>query len=256
MSSVHIATSITDANKFLPHLFISDEVKDATMSATNSSSTAIAVQTMTTYSRWTPSVGATITATFSGAKSIDYAAIYVTASAGTYTLEWYNGSSWTAIGSALSRTGAGCVAWVFESVSALAIRIVCSSTPSIAVFKAGARTQIPVGIGVGYEPSLYNPNEKLTGTISVTGQILGTQVESARIEELLTFDAIDPDWIASNWMTVRNLIRTVGVFFAWNLKDFSSHVIYGAVVGDPSVSFSQVDAMKISLKLEGPKHVL
>jgi hypothetical protein len=64
------------------------------MSATNASATSIAVQTMTTYSRWTPSAGATITATFSGAKAIDYAAIYVTASAGTYTLEWYNGSSW------------------------------------------------------------------------------------------------------------------------------------------------------------------
>lgn len=256
MSSTYIATSISDANKFLPHLFIADEVKDATMSATNSSSTSIAVQTMTTYSRWTPSAGATITATFSGAKSIDYAAIYVTATAGTYTLEWYNGSSWAAIGSALSRTGAGCIAWVFASVSASALRIVCSSTPSIAVFKAGARTQIPVGIGVGYEPSMYNPTEKLTNTISVTGQILGTQIESARIEESLTFDVIDPDWIASNWMTIRNLMRTVGVFFAWNLRDFSEHVIYGAVVGDPSASFSQIDAMKLSMRLEGPKHVL
>ena len=256
MSSTYIAGSISDADKFLPHLFISDEVKDATMSATNASATSIAVQTMTTYSRWTPSVGATITATFSGAKAIDYAAIYVTASAGTYTLEWYNGSSWAAIGSALSRTGAGCVAWVFASVSASAIRIVCSSTPSIAVFKAGARTKIPVGIGVGYEPSLYNPTEKLTNTISVTGQILGTQIESARIEESLTFDVIDPDWIASNWMTIRNLMRTVGVFFAWNLKDFSDHVIYGAVVGDPSASFSQIDAMKVSMRLEGPKHVV
>lgn len=256
MSSTYIATSISDGNKFMPHLFVSDEVKDATMSATNANATSIAVQTMTTYSRWSPSAGATITATFSGSKSIDYAAIYVTTTAGNYKLEWYNGSSWTSIGSALSRTGAGCVAWVFASVSASAIRIVCSSTPSIAVFKAGARTQIPVGIGVGYEPSLYNPTEKLTNTISVTGQILGTQIESARIEESLTFDVIDPDWIASNWMTIRNLMRTVGAFFAWNLKDFSEHVIYGAVVGDPSASFSQIDAMKLSMRLEGPKHVL
>ena len=75
-----------------------------------------------------------------------------------------------------------------------------------------ARIKIPVGIGVGYEPSLYNPTEKLTNNISVTGQILGTQIESARIEESLTFDVIDPDWIASNWMTIRSLMRTVGVF--------------------------------------------
>ena len=44
---------------------------------------------------------------------------------------------------------------------------------------------------------LYNLTEKLTNTISVTGQTLGTQIESARIEESLTFDVIDPDWIGS-----------------------------------------------------------
>ena len=71
MSSTHIATAITDANRFLPHLLIADEVRSATMTATNTSSTSVAVQTMTTYSRWTPTAGATITATFSGAKSID-----------------------------------------------------------------------------------------------------------------------------------------------------------------------------------------
>lgn len=256
MSSTYIATAITDANRFLPHLLIADEVRSATMTATNSSSTSVAVQTMTTYSRWTPTAGATITATFSGAKSIDYAAIYVTASAGTYTLEWYNGSVWAAIGSALSRTGAGCVAWVFESVSASALRIVCSSTPSIAVFKAGARTQIPVGIGVGYEPSLFNQTEKLSNTVSVTGQILGTSVESQRIEESIKFDMIDPDWVGTNWPALRQLMRTVGVFLAWNLKDFPEHVVYGAVTGDPSVAYSQTDAMRISLKMEGPKHVL
>lgn len=256
MSSTYIAGSISDADKFLPHLFISDEIKDATMSATNASATSIAVKTMTTYSRWTPSVGATITATFSGAKAIDYAAIYVTDSAGMYTLEWYNGSSWAAIGTAWRRTGAGCVMWVFESVSASALRIVCSSTPSIAVFKAGARTQIPVGIGVGYEPSLFNPTEKLSNTVSVTGQILGTSVESQRIEESLKFDMIDPDWIGTNWPALRQLMRTVGVFLAWNLKDFPEHVVYGAVTGDPTAAYSQTDAMRISLKLEGPKHVL
>ncbi len=256
MSSTHIATAISNADRFLPHLMISDEVASATMSATNSSSTAPAVQTLTTYSRWTPTAAATITATFSGSKSLNYAALYVTASAGTYTLEWYNGSTWTAIGSALSRTYAGCLLWVFESVSASALRVVCSSTPSIAVFKAGVRTQVPVGIGVGYEPSLFNPNEKLGNTASVNGQILGTQVESARISESLTFDAVDPDWVSSNWPALRLLMRTVGVFLAWNLKDFAEHVVYGSVTGDPSVSFSQIDAMKLSIRLEGPKHVL
>ena len=120
----------------------------------------------------------------------------------------------------------------------------------------GASTQIPVGIPVGYEPALFNPNEKLGNAISVTGQILGTQVESQRIDETLNFDLIDPDWINNTYMPIRLLIREVGVFFAWNPADFSSHVIYGAVVGDPKASYSQVDCMRLQLKMEGPKHVL
>ena len=44
--------------------------------------------------------------------------------------------------------------------------------------------------------------------------------------------------------------------FAWNLKDFSNHVIYGAVVGDPSASFSQIDANEGFNATGGPKHVL
>ena len=82
----------------------------------------------------------------------------------------------------------------------------------------GASTQIQVGIPVGYEPALFNPNEKLSNAISVTGQILGTQVESQRIDETLNFDLIDPDWINNTYMPIRLLIRDVGVFFAWNLQ--------------------------------------
>lgn len=256
MTSTYIDSGIATADRFLPYLMIADEVRNATMSATSGSTTANAVKTLTTYSRWTPSAAATLTATFSGAKSVTYAAIYVTDAAGTYTLEWYNGSTWAAIGSALTRTGAGCVFWLFPAKSASALRIVCSSTPSIAVFKAGLATQVPVGMPVGYEPSLYNPTEKLTNTTSVTGQILGTQVEASRVEESMTFDLIEPTWISGTWMPLRALIRTVGVFLAWNLRDFSEQIVYGAMTGDPKTNYSQVNTMRLSLKLEGPKHVL
>ena len=67
---------------------------------------------------------------------------------------------------------------------------------------------------------------------------------------------LDPDWVGTNWPALRQLMRTVGVFLAWNLKDFPEHVVYGAITGDPSAAYSQTDAMRISLKIEGPKHVL
>lgn len=255
MSNYYIATAITTASRFYPRLMIADEVRNATISA--STGTPASVQNLTTYSRWTASAApATITADFGSAKSIDYAALYVTDTTGTYQLEYWNGSAWVAIGSTITRTGFGCLWWLFESVSTSKIRITTSGTPSVAVFKAGASTTVPVGIAVGYEPSLFNPNEKISNTTSVNGQILGTQVESQRMDETLNFDLIDPDWINDTWMPLRTLIRTVGVFVAWNSADFPSHIVYGTIVGDPKASYSQVNTMRLSLKIEGPKHVV
>jgi len=256
MSSTHIATAITSAARFLPRLFIDDQVRSATMAA--SSGTPQAVQNLTTYSRWTASASpATITADFGSAKSIDYVAAYVTdPDASDFDLEYWTGAAWVALGDTLTRTGAGCLLWLFETVSTAKIRITTSATPAVAVLKAGASTLIPVGIPVGYEPALFNPNEKLSSTASVTGQILGTQVESQRIDESLSFDMLEPSWVESTWMPLRALVRSVGVFLAWNLRDHASHVVYGAVIGDPAAKYSQASSMHVTLKLEGPKHVL
>lgn len=255
MTATWIDAAITTANRFLPRLFVADEVRSATVTAT--SGTPAPVKNLTTYSAWTPSAyPATITADFGGSKSFDYVAAYLKSASGNYTLEYWNGSAWVAIGTTLSRTTPGCILWLFPSMSAAKVRVTCSAASDVAVIKCGLSTQIPVGIPVGYEPALFNPNEKLSTAVSVTGQILGTQVESQRIDETLNFDLLDPDWINSTYMPIRLLVREVGVFLAWNLADFASHVIYGVVVGDPKASYSQVDCMRLQLKLEGPKHVL
>lgn len=256
MTSTWIDSDITTADRFLPRLFASDEVRSATM--TSDSGEPTRVQNLTTYSRYVPTgENETITADFGGSKSLDYVAMYVTdPDASTFSLEYYASSAWHSLGSAITRTDAGCLLWVFDTTSASKIRITTSKKPEIAVIKSGAALVIPVGLPVGYEPSLFNPNEKLSNTASVTGQILGTQVESQRMDESLNFDLIDPDWINDDWMPARLLIRTVGVFFAWNLADFPEHVVYGVVTGDPKASYSQVNTMRLQVKLEGPKHVL
>lgn len=256
MSNVYIANTISAADQFLPRLLIEDAVHTATMTA--SSGTPGAVQTMTTYSRWTPTdTAAYIEAVFTSPELIDCVALYTTDpdSAG-FTLEVLDGTIWTAVGGTLSRTGAGCIMWVFDSVTADGIRVNVDTSPSVAVLMAGPSTVIPVGIPVGYEPSLFNPVEKLSNTISVSGQILGTQIETRSIAESLSFDMLEPSWIESTWAPLRELLRTTGAFLAWNLSDHPSHVVYGAVVGDPSVSYSQINTMRLSMTMEGPKHTI
>lgn len=256
MSNTYIATAISVADRFLPRLMISDYLKDAALTA--SSGVPEAVQNLTTYSRWQASTSpANLIADFGASKSIDYVAAYVTdPDASDFSLEYWSGAAWVSVGPALSRIGAGCLLWLFEPVSTSKVRLTTSAQPEVAVLKCGLSTLVPVGIPVGYEPSLFNPNEKTSTTASVTGQILGTQVESQRINESLSFDHLEPDWIEDTWMPIRSMLRSVGVFFAWNLQDHSSHVVYAVAVGDPSAAYSQVSTMRVTLKMEGPKHVL
>lgn len=256
MTSTYIANTISAADLFLPRLLIDDAIPTATMTA--SSGTAEAVQTMTTYSRWTPTdTAAYIEATFTSPAVIDCVSLYTTDPDGAgFTLEVLDGTIWTTIGGTLSRTGAGCIMWVFDSVTADGIRVNVDTSPSVAVLKAGLSTVVPVGIPVGYEPSLFNPVEKLSNTMSVGGQILGTQIETRSIAESLSFDMLEPSWIESTWTPLRESVRTTGVFLAWNMSDHQSHVVYGAVVGDPSVSYSQVNTLRLSMNMEGPKHTL
>lgn len=253
MSSTYIATAITDASRFFPRLLITDYVNAATVSA--STGTPEQVQSLTTYNRWIPTGADTITIDFGGTKAIDYVAAYLpSTNAATFALEWYNGSAWAAISTTITRTTPGCLLWLFESVNATKIRLTTSAASDVAVIKSGPATVLPVGIPVGYEPSLFNPEEGLTNTISVDGNILGTQIERKQIAETLTFDLLESSWVNSTWMPLRALIRSVGVFLAWNVKSFPEHVVYGAVIGDPQANYSQVNTMRLTMKMQGPRH--
>ena len=117
MTSTYIDSGIATADRFLPRLFVADEVRNATVTAT--SGTPAPVKNLTTYSAWTPSAfPATVTADFGSSKSFDYVAAYLKSASGNYTLEYWNGSAWVAIGSTLSRTTPGCILWLFPSKSA------------------------------------------------------------------------------------------------------------------------------------------
>ena len=120
MTSTYIDSGITTADRFLPRLFVADEVRSATVTAT--SGTPAPVKNLTTYSAWTPSAfPATVTADFGSSKSFDYVAAYLKSASGNYTLEYWNGSAWVAIGTTLSRTTPGCILWLFPSKSAAKI---------------------------------------------------------------------------------------------------------------------------------------
>ena len=83
MTSTYIDSGIATADRFLPRLFVADEVRSATVTAT--SGTPAPVKNLTTYSAWTPSAfPATVTADFGSSKSFDYVAAYLKSASGNY----------------------------------------------------------------------------------------------------------------------------------------------------------------------------
>lgn len=253
MANYYIENTIQESDLFFPFLLINDVVQDATVTASEGAPDN--VKLLTTYNRWvTETNDQTILIEFSVTSDIDYVACYVTNQASTdFLLEYYDGADWVEIGTTI-KDNFGCCYWLFDELSIDKIRITSSAVCEVAVIKSGLKTQIPVGLPIGYKPALFNQVEKLTNAVSVSGHVLGTQIEGSKISESLSFDLIDPDFIKNTFASVRQKMRTHGIFLVWNASGNPEQVVYGVLVGDVDISYSKVNTMKIAFKLEGAKH--
>lgn len=254
------ATTYTGTDLWYPRICVVNQVTAATMSASTSATgyDAISVRGPQTYGGWKPTaVTATLLATFAGTFAVDYAGLYITDPQGcTFRPQYWNGSTYVNLGADVTPTQAGPVLWLFNSVNTSRIRFnITGGTgmPTVATMKAGAATVLPQGLPSGYRPSYLNPVDTLSNTFSEGGQILGSQLMSSMAREDVTLDNIAPSWIRSNWPTVRDLMRTEGVFWAWNADDYPDELMYGGLKDSPVAEYSSTLYMRLSFSLEGPK---
>lgn len=254
------ASTYTGTDLFYPRVCVLNEVTDATMSASTEAAgyEAVAARGPQTYNGWKPTaVTATLTATFSGSKSINYVAIYVTDPQGcTFRPQTWNGSSYDNKGADVTLTEAGPVLWLIDSESKSRVRInVTGGTgmPIIATMKAGLCTVMPMGMPTGFAPAYLNPQDDMRNVFSEGGQILGSQLISSMAKEDVSIDTVEASWVRTNWPTVRDAMRTEGVFFAWNPDDYPDELVYGGVVGAPRVEYTSNLYMRVAFSLEGPR---
>ena len=258
------ATDYTGQDGNLPWLCLRNEVTDATITASSAATgyDAEAVRGPQTYSQWSPaSLPAWVRAEFATPSdaTINYFAAYIADGGGcTFTAEYWDGATWQVIGfpATVAAGENACLLWILDVVPAGDIRLSVDGDtdalpPYVATLKAGMADFIPYCPPVGFSPSSLNPDDEYTNTFSRGGQVLGSELLSSRASETLNIDIMKPAWVRANWPTIRTLMRTEGVVFAWRPAVYQE-LIYGMVTGTPSVAYSQHTRMTMSFTVEGP----
>lgn len=253
-------TSSTDASWFYPRLCIAHQSGTITVSSTATGYSSAALTSPLTYSAHKlNALTGTVDIDFGSAKTISYVALYITdiGTSATITPQYWDGAAWQTYGTALTLTKRGPVAWMnLTGTSTQKIRLSVSGTaaPEIAFFGAGAVTVFECGIPPGMAPASLNPDDEFSNTFSEGGQVLSSQLLRTQAAQSISMDGVTPSWVDTNWPTVRTLMNTNGMFFAFNPKDRPDEVIYGMRGRDkPTVNYSSSQYMALSFTIEGPQ---
>lgn len=244
-----------NADFSLPRFAVLNAVSEAVYSAATGE--PLAARSPFTYNYWLNVGDDTLTVTPASPIAADYLALYYRDADGTTTLtpQWFDGLVWANFGDpVIPVAGDGSLIWLSDQVpSANAIRLVVTGgNIKICNFKAGTSTQIPVGLPVGYEPAVLNPQDEYTSVRSVKGQILGSNKERTGIREDLNFQSIPFAWVRATWPAIKTAMETEGVYFAWYPEQFEDDLVYGIMVDTPRVRYNNVIHQDIQLRLEGP----
>lgn len=252
-------TDSTNVDWFYPRLLIAHQSGTITASTTATGYSASAIATPLTYTGWKANaLTATIENAYSGSKTISYMAIYVTdiGTAATVTPQYWDGAAWQDFGTGLLLTKRGPAAWMkITGVSTTKTRLSIAGTaaPTIAFFAQGAATVMPCGIPPGFEPASLNQEDEFTNEFTEGGQVLSAQLIRSRAVQSVSMDGVTPSWVSTNWGTIRGLMNTNGMFFAFNPKDNADELIYGMRNGKPKAAYSASQYMSLSFAIEGPE---
>lgn len=252
-----VAGSVENRDPSLPHICVSDLVKNSTVTAstTETGRDVASVKSPTTYNGWIPTAStSSVIAEFASAHSIDYISVFGTMSGISVTAEYsLNGVDYTVFGDVIPADN-GAVVFVGDTVDLVThVRVSFSGgIPAIYNMSSGLSFIPENGMPVGFAPGRLNFEDEYTNTESVNGQILGRALLRSGVTETVNISSIGRAWVDNNWLELRRLLRTEGVYVAWNPLGYPTEVIYGMASKSPGVSYSDPLYMTISLEFKGP----
>jgi F5/8 type C domain len=214
----------------------------ATITPSSQASTALAVNALDgkEYTFWQTTAGGTqyLQVDFSIAKSINYFAIQghnLPSVGGSYTVQYWDGSAWQALGTTVTPTTTSPSMITFGSITATRFRVLfySSAALSIAVMYLGQYMQMERGCWNGLTPPWMGRNTVVTTTVSQNGVLLGRSVRHLGLRWSLSFNFITPAFIRSSWMPFIISAETNPFFVQWNPVDNPDEVAF-AWIEDPS----------------------
>lgn len=226
-------------------------------------STAISARSMQTYSFWQGAEDATLEATPAAPAEIDYVGFYIRDNGGAVIQPQYLlDSVWYPLCDEITLAEDGPYLILRPAFTPEAIRIyITSGTPKFANLKAGKVDILPTGLPIGYQPGALNPEDTLSNIISEGGQILGSNILRTGVTESLSFTDVPESWGHTDWPPLRDALRGRGVpqeaaYYAWLAEDFPDELLYIAMSGQATISYSQGLYLTLDLTMQGPDNGL
>lgn len=211
------------------------------------------------YTWWKPSAAGAnwLRASFGAAKSADYMAIsgHNIGTLGATVKCQYStngGSTWNDIGGTIAPADDNVIFVVFDSTSAADWRIYTDSACTIGVVSIGETTELPVGMGVGFNIPTMAQNDKFNTSVSEGGEHIGNSLRRQNLSFTISLNLVDPAWIRSTWQDFIDHARLYPFFFSWDSENHSDEAVYcwvNKAIAKPSY-ISPVRG-KVSLNVEG-----
>lgn len=256
MSATIVNYSASTNDPELPHICTSNAVRSATVvaSTTETGRDVTTVKSPATYNGWRPSaLPATVTATIT-AQSINYIALFGVFTGVTVTVAYsLNGTDFTDYGTQVMTSDGALIVLGDTVASVTHIRASFSvGTPTVYNMSAGLSFVPENGMISGFKPGALNFEHEYTNTESENGQILGRSVTKTGMTERIDIDVVTRSWINANWLMLRDLLKSEGVYFIWHPEIYPAECVYGMCSNSPSVSYSDQIYMSFSFTIAGP----
>lgn len=176
-----------------------------------------------TIDRWKPSAGtSTWEYNHGSAAACNYCAIaaHTLGSANaTFTVQYFNGSTWTNVSPSISPTDDSPIFVIFTSQTRQRWRLnITAGTPEIGVIKFGTALQMERGFYGGHTPTRMNRATEVIGNISGSGELLGRSKKRTTLRSGYAWENLTYAWVRANLDGPTGLIQSVETepcFVAW-----------------------------------------
>lgn len=215
-------------------------IQSAFISASSGASndTLPALNTVSTWERWSPGVGGfiSVTATFPAARPVDYVGLASYDLDGAdVSVEYSPDLSSPFVGIVALTPGAdGSIMRIFDAVTARRVRLSINRTAPIqlGVWFMGNRLDLERPFYGGAKPPTLNRKTAYNNEVSTAGQMLGRNINSQGIACPVSLNNLSSDWYRTYFDPFVLHARRKPFFMLWNPELYPNECIYGSVNDD------------------------